>query len=92
MMTEDSPGLDARIRIPLTLQDRCDGPGLTTRYDGYVDHCRVQAFVRVTINGQDLYFCGHHYSIYEFTFITAGYDISDQRSRINERPTDTKES
>lgn len=72
--------------VPLTLLDRCDGPGLAKNYDGRLPFCGAQAFVRVKLSASDLLFCGHHYSQYEYIFITAGYDIDDQRSRINEKP------
>lgn len=86
---EDNPVSDTdeplsdRIRVPLTLKDRCDGPGIR---QGELSRCDAQAFVRVHLHRGDLYFCGHHFRIYEPIFAKAGYPVHDERDRINERP------
>lgn len=85
----DEDDLSGRIRlpgIPLTLSDRCDGPGLARNYDGRTPFCGAQAFVRVKLRAGELLFCAHHYSQYESIFAVSGFEIDDQRSRINEKP------
>ncbi len=49
------------------------------------DNCNAQAFVKVVdAAGQDLLFCGHHYSKHEVQLIIQGFTVSeDERSFIN---------
>jgi hypothetical protein len=79
MTTPHADELASRIRLPLVLSDRCDGPG-----------CNAQAFVRVYLSSGELLFCGHHYSGYELIFVSSGYAVDDQRDQINHKPTDAK--
>lgn len=72
--------------VPLVLADRCDGPGLSRPYLDRSPQCGAQAFVRVQTNSGELLFCGHHYAGYELAFMSAGYQVDDQRSRINDKP------
>jgi len=69
--------LDDKDKTPtereLTLLDRCD-------------RCKAQAFVIVFINNSELLFCGHHYSKFEITLKNVSTRISDQRFRINAKP------
>ena len=55
----------------LTNQDRCD-------------RCGAQAYVRATIAGSDLLFCGHHFRAHEAGLTAAGAAIVDERHRIGE--------
>jgi hypothetical protein len=71
--------MTSRIRVPLVLSDRCDGPG-----------CNAQAFVRVYLSSGELLFCGHHYSGYELIFVSSGYAVDDQRDQINHKPNQSK--
>lgn len=65
--------VDDVITIPdLTLSDRCD-------------KCGAQAFGAAIVNGTLLRFCGHHYGRNEMALVAAGYVVSDQRHRINEK-------
>lgn len=57
----------------LTLLDRCD-------------RCNAQAFVIIFINNSELLFCGHHYSKYEIALKNVSTRTSDQRFRINAKP------
>jgi len=57
----------------LTLLDRCD-------------RCNAQAFVIIFINNSELLFCGHHYSKYEIALKNVSTKTSDQRFRINAKP------
>lgn len=70
-------GLTERFRNPLTLSDRCD-------------ECGAQAFVRVFLPSGDLLFCGHHFAEKEPTFVARGYEIQDERDRINKPEGDTR--
>lgn len=82
----EDDSLSDKIRRPLTASDRCDGPGLSKRYDGYVNRCGAQAFVRVQLQNGDLLFCGHHFAFYEYIFASHGYPIQDEREKINVNP------
>lgn len=74
--------LSDRIRIPLSLSDRCDGPGLLKWYQNRVPFCGAQAYVRVQLEHGELYFCAHHYNAYEATFLAAGYLVHDERDQL----------
>lgn len=57
----------------LTLLDRCD-------------RCNAQAFVIIFIKNSELLFCGHHYNKFESTLKIVSTRTSDQRFRINAKP------
>lgn len=74
-------------RPALTLADRCDGPGVQSHFEDRLPYCGAQAFVRVFLaDNRSLDFCGHHYATYETIFFAGGYDVQDERLRINEKP------
>lgn len=66
-----------RETIPLHVSDRCD-------------LCGAQAFVRIAgipLPGEgtgDLLLCGHHFARNELALLAGGYDIQDERDRINQ--------
>jgi hypothetical protein len=64
---------DAPEDRELTLLDRCD-------------RCNAQAFVIVNIKDSELLFCGHHYNKYEVALKNVAIRTSDQRFRINAKP------
>lgn len=57
----------------LTSLDRCDS-------------CGAQAFVRAVFTSGDLLFCGHHAARYEVALEEQALAITDQRDRINVKP------
>lgn len=64
----------------LTGHDRCDASACGTS-------CGAQAFVRATKAGAGaLLFCGHHAAAYLPELIGQGFDIHDERERINLEP------
>lgn len=85
-VTEEVGGRIRLPGVPLKLADRCDGPGLQKEYPERSSFCGAQAFVRIKLHNGELLFCGHHYSRFEYVFISSGYEIDDQRDRINEKP------
>lgn len=62
---------------PLVLADRCDRCGESS-----------QAFVRAykTSPYREILFCGHHASRHEPELIANGWQIQDERSKINAKP------
>lgn len=71
------PVMEIVEKIPLAVADRCD-------------QCGAQAFVHIREiplpDGSclgDLLLCGHHYHDYEILLVAAGYEIQDERDRIN---------
>lgn len=57
----------------LLLIDRCDS-------------CSAQAFVIVEISKKELLFCGHHFSKHQDALSKVATKISDQRYKINAKP------
>jgi hypothetical protein len=49
------------------------------------DRCNAQAFVLVNFMEGELYFCGHHFSKHELMLREKGYEIIDERYKINEK-------
>ena len=49
------------------------------------DRCAAQAFIIVNFMEGELYFCGHHFSDHEFMLREKGYEIIDERYKINEK-------
>lgn len=74
-MTEDEVLASIpKDRPALRLVDRCD-------------RCGVQAFVAAHhATHSTLLFCGHHFAKHEAALIGSGFDIQDERSKINEKP------
>lgn len=70
------PVMELVEKIPLAVADRCD-------------QCGAQAFVRIhgvplpTGLSGDLLMCGHHFHESEILLVAAGYEIQDERDRIN---------
>ena len=56
----------------LKIADRCD-------------RCQAQAFVLVNFMEGELYFCGHHFNDHELMLREKGYEIIDERYKINEK-------
>lgn len=56
----------------LKMADRCD-------------RCSAQAFVLVNFLEGELYFCGHHFADHELMLREKGYEIIDERYKINEK-------
>jgi len=56
----------------LKLADRCD-------------RCNAQAFVLVNFMEGELFFCGHHFAKHELMLREKGYEIIDERYKINEK-------
>lgn len=50
------------------------------------DTCRAQAFTSAIVNGQDLYYCGHHFTKYEDNLRAVASEIIDRRDLINIKP------
>lgn len=75
VMTEEETVTVARgLRPSLTLADRCD-------------RCGAQAFASSHHGTHgSLLFCGHHFAKHEAGLIGAGFEIQDERHRINEKP------
>lgn len=70
---------EEQVEVPsmtsMTAQDRCDG-------------CSAQAYVRVSVHGTQLMFCGHHYAKGEVTLATQGAKVlEDNRAALTARPT-----
>jgi hypothetical protein len=57
----------------MNLNDRCD-------------RCQHSAYVKATVHGVDLLFCGHHFSKHELELSVAADDIVDERSFIEPEP------
>jgi len=49
------------------------------------DRCAAQAFVLVNFMEGELFFCGHHFSDHELMLREKGYEIIDERYKINEK-------
>jgi len=62
---------DVRTNV-LKQSDRCD-------------RCAAQAFVLVNFMEGELFFCGHHFSDHELMLREKGYEIIDERYKINEK-------
>lgn len=70
------------------VQDR-DGQPIrerTLRVADRADCCGAQAFVRVEVEDTELLFCGHHFAKHELVIIAAGYEVTDERWAINDKP------
>jgi len=59
--------------VELNLSDRCD-------------RCSAQAFVRAVFPSGELLFCGHHYTRWQETIETDALSVSDERHKINHKP------
>lgn len=62
---------DTRTDV-LKVADRCD-------------RCQAQAFVLVNFMEGELFFCGHHFTTHELMLREKGYEIIDERFKINEK-------
>jgi len=49
------------------------------------DRCHAQAFVLVNFMEGELFFCGHHFAKHELMLREKGYEIIDERYKINEK-------
>jgi len=49
------------------------------------DRCMAQAFVLVNFMEGELFFCGHHFATHELMLREKGYEILDERYKINEK-------
>jgi hypothetical protein len=59
-----------KVKYLLTALDRCD-------------RCKAQAWVIAKSKGRELYFCSHHFNIYEKGLIQWANEIVDERERLN---------
>jgi hypothetical protein len=50
------------------------------------DSCGAEAFVLVKMISGELMFCGHHYMKNQKALNKQSYEIVDERSHINEKP------
>lgn len=69
--TTDTPTEPAQVRLKAA--DRADC-------------CGTQALVEITTDSGELLLCGHHFRRHESAIAAAGYDVHDERHKLNVRP------
>lgn len=69
----DAAEARANSKRTLTLNDRCD-------------RCRAAAYVKATVNGVNLLFCGHHFHKHEDAVRQVASEVMDERHFIEPNP------
>lgn len=59
---------------------------MLNRNEDRCDRCGAEAFVGVEVGEVTLLFCGHHFARHEAAFAAKGYVVTDERQRINKKP------